>query len=143
MNPKVRQTVLVVILLIVGGAFAYDRFVAKGKQVRMMEDLAALSDTGDSHTEEKIKKLFASDGEVVTKGDTVKWVKYSVRRPTLFQTYDVYVKYKQSKDGFVMIDKRDVPPDSDEDLGAQTETGGVVNFEGDPNAKKGPKQPNF
>ena len=135
MSANARKTVLLVILVVLVGAFAYDRFVAKRKQVAMMDDLSEMSDSGDDHTEERINQLFGSSGKLYKEGEGTKWVKYSVLRPTLFQTYDVFVKYKKTKSGFVMVDKRDVSPDSEEGMQQPLGDSGVTNFPVDPNAK--------
>lgn len=103
----IRQGVLIVILLIVGGALAYDYLVARPAMNTAYEKAGELEDSG-AFREDVLKEL-GEPSVTIKKEGGISIDQYNFRSGAIFRTYKVYLVY--SDRGLLIDSTRDKEPE--------------------------------
>jgi hypothetical protein len=94
MSAVWRKTILVVLLVVVASAFAYETLVVRRRAVRIQHELMELvNDTSHTYTEDEITQLVGEPNETIFESNRKKIIKYSWRGLT-GKSYDVFVAYR-------------------------------------------------
>jgi hypothetical protein len=104
----IRQIVLVLLLVVVVAALAYDRAVARPGSVAAHEDLTAKMDAAEKEGERldqaAVEKILSKKSAEVRTGKHYTWARYSWMAGAPWRHYDVWVVYHPWKEKLYCLD---------------------------------------
>ncbi len=99
MSPRLRKSVLILLLMLVASAFAYDQFVVRRRPIRIQAALMDfVNDTSHTYSEEEIFAIVDRPYETIFESRQKKIVKFSWRglSPNSHDLFVVFRKFRGS-----------------------------------------------
>lgn len=104
MAARVRKTILVLILMLVAGAFAYERLVVQRQPVQIQAELMDfVNDTSHNYTESEVLELVNRPYETVYDSDKKKIVKYTWQGLS-WNKYNLFVVFRRFANKSILSD---------------------------------------
>lgn len=104
MSATIRKLILVVLLLLVASAYAYERFVVQRQPVKIQAELMDwVNDASQNYTESEVVKLVNRPHETIYETEQKKIVKYTWQGFS-WNKYHLFVVFRRFGDKFLLSD---------------------------------------